>query len=127
MSMSDVWHDDEDNHQAHTNQHVSDLAKLEQIHHNAGYLEGITASKEEYLQQGFDAEYPVGADIGLKVGRIIGKLQGLGLVDLEVKALKELSLEALFSAKYFDQESVKPTYEAEHPLISKWTALVDNL
>lgn len=119
--MSDIWHDDDDGGE----HHVNETSKLEQSHYNAGYLEGITVSKEQFLQKGFDEEYPVGAKIGLKVGNIVGKLQGLGLIDLEVKALRELSLQTLFSEEYFDPVSVEPKYTGEHPLVAKWQALVD--
>ncbi|EEA19443.1 essential protein Yae1, putative [Talaromyces marneffei ATCC 18224] len=55
----------------------SDLPFLRRQHVTAGYRDGITASKSEHVQRGFDAGYPVGAQFGLRVGTILGILEGL--------------------------------------------------
>jgi len=48
--------------------------KLEETFTNAGYREGITAGKEEALQEGFDDGY---MRYGAPIGREIGILRGL--------------------------------------------------
>jgi len=48
--------------------------KLEESFINAGYREGITAGKEEALQEGFDEGY---MKYGAPIGREIGVLRGL--------------------------------------------------
>lgn len=112
---------------------VGEIPKLRREHHTAGYLAGITASKDSHLQPGFDSGYPLGAEIGLQVGQILGTLQGLGLVDLERVAKGELSPELLFSNKYYREKEVdelaRPKYsEADgHPEVVRWKAKVATL
>ncbi|KAL8718110.1 MAG: hypothetical protein Q9225_004716 [Loekoesia sp. 1 TL-2023] len=55
----------------------SDIPRLRSIHVTNGYREGIASSKEQALQPGFDEVYPLGAILGLRVGYILGVLEGL--------------------------------------------------
>lgn len=57
--------------------HPSDVSRLRSIHVTNGYREGIAASKEKHIQEGFDEGYSLGAEIALKAGSIIGSLEGL--------------------------------------------------
>ncbi|KAI9879206.1 MAG: Essential protein Yae1, N terminal, partial [Pleopsidium flavum] len=60
-----------------TTQHPSDIPHLRSTHSTAGYRDGIAASKEQYIQSGFDEGYALGAVLGLRVGWILGVLEGL--------------------------------------------------
>ncbi|KAL8951457.1 MAG: hypothetical protein Q9222_002558 [Ikaeria aurantiellina] len=55
----------------------SDIPRLRSIHVTNGYRDGIASAKEQALQPGFDEAYPLGAILGLRVGYILGALEGL--------------------------------------------------
>lgn len=55
----------------------SDIPRLRRIHVTNGYREGISWSKDQALQPGFDEAYPLGAILGLRVGYLLGMLEGL--------------------------------------------------
>lgn len=116
--MDDVWEEE--------GPAPSSTTRVEREHHNSGYVEGITASKEKWLQPGFDGGYPTGAVLGMQVGQIIGTLQGLGLRDIETKATSDLSIENIYSSKYWDKDA-NPTFDGTHPLIEEWNAKVQAL
>ena len=54
-----------------------DIRRLRGTHTTAGYRDGISASKEKSLQPGFDEGYPLGAVFGLRVGWVLGVLEGI--------------------------------------------------
>lgn len=56
-------------------QSLNATAHIERKFNSEGYLNGITISKTEYLQQGFDYGYTHGVLMGLYVGSILGILQ----------------------------------------------------
>lgn len=133
IDTDDIWADDDEytSTSGQIKHQVGELPKLEREHHNAGYLDGITASKESYLQEGFDSGYPLGAAVGLEVGEILGTLQGLGMPDLERVAKSELSPEQLFSDKYYDEKDAlaRPKFNAAegHPEVARWKARVNSV
>lgn len=55
----------------------SDIPRLRRIHVTNGYRDGIAASKEQHVQTGFDEGYALGAELGMRVGWILGALEGL--------------------------------------------------
>ncbi|KAI4254472.1 MAG: hypothetical protein LQ352_003078 [Teloschistes flavicans] len=55
----------------------SDIPRLRSIHVTNGYREGIAFAKDQALQPAFDEAYPLGAILGLRVGYILGILEGL--------------------------------------------------
>ncbi|KAL8649703.1 MAG: hypothetical protein Q9210_004242 [Variospora velana] len=55
----------------------SDIPRLRSTHVTNGYRDGISASKDQALQPGFDEAYPLGAILGLRVGYVLGVLEGL--------------------------------------------------
>ncbi|KAI4165284.1 MAG: hypothetical protein LQ342_001152 [Letrouitia transgressa] len=57
------------------NEEVSEIPRLRSTHVTAGYREGISASKDQALQPGFDEAYPLGAILGLRAGYILGVLE----------------------------------------------------
>ncbi|ODQ63315.1 hypothetical protein NADFUDRAFT_8805, partial [Nadsonia fulvescens var. elongata DSM 6958] len=108
------------------------LKKVHRDHHTPGYLEGITKSKAEMLQPGFNTGYPIGGQIGKQVGYIIGVLQGLGLTEEEELARAEFSVENLLkrvddSNTGFWDENADPIWEGIHPVIAKWIDRVEAL
>lgn len=130
-SQSDVWADSDDDTAINGGNPVGELPKLRREHYNSGYLEGISSSKDGYLQEGFDSGYPLGATVGLEVGQILGTLQGLGLHDVERMAKNELSPEQLFSNKYYDEkdELARPKFDINlgHPEVVRWKTHVQTL
>ncbi|KAL2813088.1 hypothetical protein BJX63DRAFT_230893 [Aspergillus granulosus] len=62
---------------AHTTIEPSELPSLRRQHVTAGYRDGISASKAEHVQRGFDAGFPTGAQLGMRAGTILGILEGL--------------------------------------------------
>lgn len=138
VTTDDIWAEDDDDYSLNDtmpssgqSHNVGDIPKLRREHHNAGYLEGISTTKEKYLQEGFDFGYPSGATIGLQVGQILGTLQGLGLHDVERVARRELGPDQLFSHKFYDEkdELAKAKFiEAEgHPEVIRWRDHVKKL
>ena len=123
----------------------SDIPRLRSTHSTAGYRAGITTSKEQTLQSGFDEGYSLGAFFGLRVGYILGALEGLHLAhphDSEAKKrlgqlLKEakgqLALEKIFEREWWGEDGIW-RYEVQekerevtfpevvnaHPLLRKW-------
>ena len=60
-----------------TSAEPSDIPRLRSTHVTAGYREGIAAAKATSLQGGFDEGYSLGAVMGLRIGQILGILEGL--------------------------------------------------
>lgn len=56
---------------------ASDMPRLRATHSTAGYRDGIAAAKTQWLQPGFDEGYSLGAVLGLRVGHMLGVLEGL--------------------------------------------------
>ncbi|KAF2839047.1 hypothetical protein M501DRAFT_934200 [Patellaria atrata CBS 101060] len=104
----------------------SDIPKLRRVHVTAGYRDGVAASKEKFLQEGFDEGFVLGAEVGREVGWVLGVLGGwwdalastsassLGSgngdeVLREVtaaleEAKRELSIEKVFGNEWFDDK-----------------------
>ncbi|KAK6502198.1 hypothetical protein TWF506_002786 [Arthrobotrys conoides] len=55
----------------------SSTLRLASKHTTEGYRDGITASKQQFIQEGFDEGYILGAALGLKVGGLLGILDGI--------------------------------------------------
>lgn len=55
----------------------SDIPRLRSTHVTNGYREGIAASKEKHIQEGFDEGYALGAELGMRVGWCLGVLEGV--------------------------------------------------
>ena len=76
-TLSDVFSDSAPSSPRNPNEEPSEIPRLRATHVTAGYREGISASKDQALQPGFDEGYPLGAIMGLRVGYILGTLEGL--------------------------------------------------
>ena len=135
----------------------SDIPRLRSVHVTSGYRDGISVSKAEHVQHGFDEGFSLGAVIGIKAGFLLGVLEGVvraiqssASVTTEVKedvitkfvtAKEELGLQSLFGREWFgedgiwkfevhgkDEEDVTFRDVADaHPLIGKWTLEVEEL
>ncbi|KAL8998518.1 MAG: hypothetical protein Q9169_002461 [Polycauliona sp. 2 TL-2023] len=66
----------------------SDIPRLRAIHSTEGYREGISHAKHRAAQPGFDEAYPLGAIMGLRVGYLLGILEGLSNARITHKAQK---------------------------------------
>ena len=132
--------------------HPSDIIRLQTEHTTVGYREGITVAKESSLQAGFDEGFSLGACVGLKAGLLLGLLEGIAeairgrededsvkLAKLFDEAREELGTGNVFSAEYWAEDG-NWKYEVEtkdgdeivfsnvadaHPVIRKWTAIVN--
>lgn len=132
---NDIWSSDSDHNDdvRESNNELSlDLQKLKQVHSRRGYLDGISSSKEENLQSGFNESFPYGSSLGISIGELLGKLHLLsalyGDTDEKLrqnffKAKNELCISEVLSQKYFD--SVYDCLEVEHPVFKKWKHIVD--
>ncbi|KAF3764349.1 hypothetical protein M406DRAFT_233871, partial [Cryphonectria parasitica EP155] len=128
--------------------HPSDIHRLQQEHATAGYRDGVTVSKAGSIQAGFDEGFGLGATIGLTVGRLLGMLEGIvGALataasvasGLLAEARAELNVRSVFSEVYWNadgtwkydaagegREDVVFSHVAgAHPLVRKWSAVVD--
>ncbi|KAF2757394.1 hypothetical protein EJ05DRAFT_486453 [Pseudovirgaria hyperparasitica] len=56
---------------------VSEIPSLRRLHETAGYREGVTASKANHLQDGFDEGFALGAEMGVRAGWILGCFDGI--------------------------------------------------
>ncbi|KAI1497922.1 hypothetical protein F5X99DRAFT_395351 [Biscogniauxia marginata] len=139
----------------HGNIEISlDSRRLQTQHTTEGYREGITVGKAESIQAGFDEAFGLGANIGLKAGQILGLLEGLAAArhgrdtdnhsahadQLLLDGRNELKTEVLFDEEYWepngnwkyhvrspkgDDQIVFEHIASEHPVILKWTCIVD--
>ena len=135
------------------NHDVSDVPRLRGIHTTNGYRDGISASKEKFLQEGFDEGYSLGAEIGAAAGKLIGILEGLVSAvrteDLKAElgnnleqARLGLSAKNLYSPEFFgedgiwkydvgdageDEDVTFRVVASKHPVIIKWGEIVDGL
>ena len=100
----------------------SDVPRLRSIHATAGYRDGVSEAKDQFLQAGFDEGYSIGAAFGLRIGCLLGAAESLLLAttkrmpemrrqahDLEgiCKKMKEdLTLEKVFDRKWWDDDEL---------------------
>lgn len=56
---------------------LSDLPTVRRQHMTDGYREGLAVGKAKVMQKGFDNGYPIGAAIALRVGKVLGCLEGI--------------------------------------------------
>jgi hypothetical protein len=94
----------------------SEIPALQRTHRTNGYRDGVTESKEKFIQEGFDEGYSLGAILGLRAGYILGGIEGIvralgterqaEATELLGSARKELDLKEIFGSDYFDDEGV---------------------
>lgn len=142
---NDIWESDSHDDSllvtsTHRPELLSDLPTVKRQHMTDGYREGLTVGKAKVMQQGFDDGYPIGTAIALRVGRVLGVLEGylasksttLGttaeqssLKKVHDKAQEELACSALLKDMADDviaeMKTIPPSIEL---VIRKWERLV---
>lgn len=129
------------------------MSRLQAEHSTSGYREGVSVAKEASIQPGFDEGFSLGASIGQKAGHLVGILEGISnaleplgndtsteAAQLLGQAREDLSTQHIFSPEYWapdgnwtyqvgpqgeEREVVFADVAAAHPLIKKWTIIVD--
>ncbi|KAG9231251.1 hypothetical protein BJ875DRAFT_383383 [Amylocarpus encephaloides] len=105
----------------------SDVPRLKEKHETEGYRDGVTKGKGETVQAGFDEGYGLGAVLGLRIGKMLGLLEGLdGAVSHGAKiergeewgkearrmhmlladGRRELATESLFGTEYWGVDGI---------------------
>lgn len=136
-----------------THEMLSDLPSRQRALDADAYREGLASAKGQYVQEGFDEGYALGADLGLRVGYVLGVLRGLvgtwkgkdqdvyhDVLTLYEEAQKELAIEQLLGQAWVDQEGIwkwevqgadgDATFRevaAQHPVVKKWDDKVEEL
>lgn len=128
--------------------HPSDMRRLESEHTTAGYREGLAIGKQQWLQAGFDEGYGMGAAVAVRAGQLLGLLEGIAEAiegeDSRMEALlneakTELAIDKMLSGAYWTGEGLwkyeideglgqhakNATGGERHPLVQKWTAIVE--
>ena len=98
----------------------SDIPRLRSLHSTAGYREAVSVSKGKHVQSGFDEGYSLGATFGLRIGNLLGILEGLAtasqddterdhpekqrVLKLLEKARRELCLESVFAKTWWNDD-----------------------
>ena len=72
-TLADIWEDEAGGHAAE--EVLSDLPAMKRQHMTDGYREGLSTSKSKVMQAGFDEGYPIGAQIAMRAGPILGVLE----------------------------------------------------
>jgi hypothetical protein len=139
------------------NSERSDIPRLRSVHVTSGYRDGISVSKAEHVQQGFDEGFSLGATIGIKSGFLLGVLEGIvravqysadiaaeakeEVIAKFITARQELGLQSLFGREWFGEDGiwkfeVKEDADGEvtfrdvadaHPLVAKWVSEIEEL
>jgi hypothetical protein len=109
----DIWGDGEDV--------LSDLPLRKRQQMTDGYREGLSIGKARVMQNGFDQGYPIGVQIGLRVGPIMGVLEAylaskstdavLGMREM-VKTTYATAVEALSIAELLKNSNEEKLMEA---------------
>ena len=126
-SNDDVWamDDDESNHNGTEDSRKLAYNDIIRQHRKQGYVDGITAHREDQLQRGFDDAFPQGAQLGIEVGKILAHLRcqqgredkrGEGGDNFK-RAINDLLISKVLDRQYFNNDlEPLPT----HDLIEKW-------
>ncbi|KAJ2160654.1 hypothetical protein GGF46_002083 [Coemansia sp. RSA 552] len=133
-STDDVWdQEDGDNHLWERDVAARSLAKLERAFSNSGYKEGVDASRESHMQDGFDQALSLAIGHGHTLGSLLGALvahravcRKLGLEprvsDLDALIMR---LRAFKYSAAFDLETIRTTTDVPDPTTAAFKALVD--
>ncbi|KAF2275053.1 uncharacterized protein EI97DRAFT_86263 [Westerdykella ornata] len=121
-----------------THEILSDLPSRQRALDTDAYREGLSNSKGQYVQEGFDEGYALGANLGQRVGYILGVFEGMAMAlrgnKEENQALyrqakgwwesaqRELAIQELLGQKWVDGEGiwrweVRASEEGEEPTL----------
>ncbi|KZM19558.1 Essential protein Yae1, N terminal [Ascochyta rabiei] len=132
---------------------LSDLPSRQRALDADAYREGLASAKGQYVQEGFDEGYALGADLGLRAGYALGVLRGFigawkgldqdvynEMITLYNQAQKELAIEQLLGQTWVDEEGIwkwevrgvdgDATFRevaAQHPVVKRWDDKVEEL
>ena len=99
----------------------SEIPRLRTTHTTAGYRDGIASSKSASLQPGFDEGYSLGAVLGLRVGNMLGIIDGISnalrtvegteeewrrILELSRQAKQELDLRNIFGQDFWGGDGI---------------------
>ena len=93
----------------------SDIPRLRQVHTTAGYRAGISQSKTDALQPGFDEGYSLGATFGWQTGYLTGVLEGLltAAAATAARTAKSVELQRDSHSPFIHQNNTNKTEEAD--------------
>lgn len=139
----------------HSRQHemLSDLPSRQRALDTDAYREGLSNSKGQYVQEGFDEGYSLGATIGLRAGYILGILQGFAaawksqdaqeykqVLEVLERAQAELAIGDLLGQNWVNEQGIwtwevkgkedDPTLREvaeQHPVVQRWINKVEEL
>ncbi|KAF1913930.1 hypothetical protein BDU57DRAFT_521035 [Ampelomyces quisqualis] len=132
---------------------LSDLPSRQRALDTDAYREGLATSKGLHVQEGFDEGYLLGANLGVRVGYILGVLQGFVAAwkghndelcreskEVHATAQKELAIQELLGQKWVAEDGIwiwevhsddeEPTFREvaeQHPVVQKWTSAVQDM
>ncbi|KAF7845906.1 hypothetical protein BT93_L0117 [Corymbia citriodora subsp. variegata] len=73
---------------------ISDLPAIRRQHMTDGYREGLAIGKARVMQTGFDSGYPLGLSYALRIGKLLGVLEGVigckGVVEREMSEIQKM-------------------------------------
>lgn len=72
-SDQDIFYSDTDNNNEHLNK--LQTTNNHNAHHKQGYVDGVSTFNNELIQEHCNTTYRLGNELGLKVGRLVGKIQ----------------------------------------------------
>lgn len=72
-TLAEIWEDEAGGHA--TEEVLSEMPAMKRQHMTDGYREGLSTSKSKVMQAGFDEGYPIGAQIAMRAGPILGVLE----------------------------------------------------
>ncbi|KAF2271058.1 hypothetical protein CC78DRAFT_538744 [Lojkania enalia] len=139
-----------DRNHAHEHEILSDLPSRQRALDTDAYREGLSHSKGQFVQEGFDEGYSLGANFGQRVGYILGVLHGFvsalrgyddargkEAVELLNAAQTDLAIQELLGRQWVNEEGIwkwevqrkgeEVTFREvadQHPVIKHWTAKV---
>lgn len=122
-----VWADDDDYNNANENELSNATNDIQRSHYSRGFLDGITNAKENSLQVGFDTAFPKGAQLGIRVGKILSTVLSIDTKEEFDKAKSELNIIKVLDKKYFNEDGDNLEISNQHhPVIDKWEKYINN-
>jgi len=151
-SLDDIFGSDSDEPRESPggNEEWSDIPRLREKHETEGYRDGVAQGKATTVQKGFDEGYHLGAVLGLRIGKILGIIEGIHralvgvgeegerLGRLLKEAREELKTESVFGRAWWGEDGIwtfevdgkgdeEVTFEdvvGQHPVVVKWEEII---
>lgn len=102
-SDQDIFYSDDDNKDSISHFHTSNAHNA---HHKQGYVDGVTTFNNELIQEHCNKTYRLGNELGLTVGKLVGKIQfQLRHDETNMKKfLDKLNANTILQEKNFDDQ-----------------------